>query len=393
MTLKAADTYKLLEPLPCIQGVGDCNVGTMQRDISLDDYIGYIFKFAIALAAFLAVIMIIWGGFEYMTSEIPSLKLEGKGRISNAIIGLLMVLASYLILATIDPRLVAINTKIPVIRICNEADLKLDAKSRDCIDTSSVAKFRSNLNKDLDELTKLTQETQQEVNLLVADRETKEKRIEELNLKNSSEAGLTEAELKELEALKQGITINTNAIYSTVAKEVGIISYQRVTEIMLKMDTTDEDIRNLRQYYDPKAEKIPNIPNAKDGGKLPTNTPNALQNHYNDNINKILKTDPEKAQMLANQRDFYIKLIEDQYELSDKAKSHKQQVLVQGSMSGPSTYANNTKYLKEHLAIETNNLNDVRHMNVVTSKTGITEKDYRIIIETKIKIINGALSR
>ncbi|MEK7213819.1 MAG: hypothetical protein AAB637_01755, partial [Patescibacteria group bacterium] len=52
------DKYTLLEPLPCIQGVGDCNVGTMQEEISLDDYIGYIFKFAIALAAFLAVIMI-----------------------------------------------------------------------------------------------------------------------------------------------------------------------------------------------------------------------------------------------------------------------------------------------------------------------------------------------
>jgi hypothetical protein len=112
----AEDKYTLLEPLPCIQGTGNnCAASTTISEISLDTYIGYIFKFAIAISAFLAVLMIIWGGFEIMLSEAIPAKMEGKSRVYNALIGLLMVLSSYLILRTIDPRLVEINTSIPTI--------------------------------------------------------------------------------------------------------------------------------------------------------------------------------------------------------------------------------------------------------------------------------------
>ena len=110
------DEYKLLEPLPCIEGVEKdgkaCEKGSTISSIKFDDYISYIFKFAIAISVFLAIIILIWGGFEYMTSEIPSQKSDGKSRMKNAIGGLIMVLASYLILQTIDPRLVEVNTQL-----------------------------------------------------------------------------------------------------------------------------------------------------------------------------------------------------------------------------------------------------------------------------------------
>ena len=95
----AADTYTLLTPLPCIDGVGaNCQPGTMQKEIDINNYILYVYKFALAASVFLAIIMIIWGGFEYITSEIPFIKSDGKSKITNAIAGLAMVLVSYLIL-------------------------------------------------------------------------------------------------------------------------------------------------------------------------------------------------------------------------------------------------------------------------------------------------------
>jgi hypothetical protein len=115
---QAQTNYTLLEPLPCIPGTGNnCTQGNTISQISLDTYIEYVFKFSIALAVFLAIVMIIWGGFEYMTSESPFGKSDGKSRITNAIIGLLGALVSYLILLTIDPRLVQINSRIDPIKI------------------------------------------------------------------------------------------------------------------------------------------------------------------------------------------------------------------------------------------------------------------------------------
>ena len=109
------DKYTLLEPLPCVEGIGNCDISKLQTEISINDYVGYVYKFSIALAVFLAVVMIIYGGFEYMLSEALPTKMDAKGRIWKAITGLIMVLASYLILRTIDPRFVQVYTTIPPI--------------------------------------------------------------------------------------------------------------------------------------------------------------------------------------------------------------------------------------------------------------------------------------
>ena len=123
LSAQAADTvvndkYTLLEPLPCIEGTGNnCVKNEPIKQIDFNTYLAYIFKFGIAIAGFLAIVMIIVGGFEYMLSEAPFAKTNGKDRMTNAIIGLLGVLTSYLILVTIDPRLVQINSALPRIEI------------------------------------------------------------------------------------------------------------------------------------------------------------------------------------------------------------------------------------------------------------------------------------
>lgn len=62
-----------------------------------------LFRIGIGIAAILAVLMIILGGFQYMTSDVPGAKSDGKTRIWGAIIGLLVILLSALILSIINP--------------------------------------------------------------------------------------------------------------------------------------------------------------------------------------------------------------------------------------------------------------------------------------------------
>ena len=117
-------SYTLLEPLPCVNGNGiDCVAGTQIEKVNFKDYVQYMFNLLIALAAVAAVFMIVWGGFEYMSAEAPGMKSDGLKKVENAIYGLLLVLCSYLILRTVDPRLVEIpSTLVKPLNIQYKAD-------------------------------------------------------------------------------------------------------------------------------------------------------------------------------------------------------------------------------------------------------------------------------
>ena len=82
------------------------NMGTTASQTSLVQFLGMVFDFGIAAAVVLALIMIIWGGIEYMTTDSWMGKDEGKTKITDALLGLGLALVSYLILYTINPALV-----------------------------------------------------------------------------------------------------------------------------------------------------------------------------------------------------------------------------------------------------------------------------------------------
>lgn len=97
--------YCMLAPLPGIDQSLD------QKNI-LGTYIPYLFNLLIGLSAVTAVVMIVIGGFQYMTTDAFQGKQDGKNRIKNAVIGLVLVIAAYLILYTINPNLLNINLNI-----------------------------------------------------------------------------------------------------------------------------------------------------------------------------------------------------------------------------------------------------------------------------------------
>jgi len=116
----ALPTYTLLEPLPCVPSQNPaaddpCTQGTageLQTKLNFKYYVQYLFNLAIALGAVAAVFMIVWGGFQYMSTDSWQGKGEGLEKVKNALLGLLLVLTSYIILRTIDPRLVEIPSSL-----------------------------------------------------------------------------------------------------------------------------------------------------------------------------------------------------------------------------------------------------------------------------------------
>ncbi len=78
--------------------------------IPLPDYVKYIFNFAIIIGGLIALVMIILGGTRYMASAgNPSLMADARDQIFSAIIGLFLLLGSYLILTTINPQLTTVT--------------------------------------------------------------------------------------------------------------------------------------------------------------------------------------------------------------------------------------------------------------------------------------------
>jgi hypothetical protein len=76
---------------------------------TLPQVLNAIMGWSVGLAAILAVIMLAIGGFNYMTSESVFKMGDAKEKISNAIIGLLIVLGAVFLLGYINPEITSMN--------------------------------------------------------------------------------------------------------------------------------------------------------------------------------------------------------------------------------------------------------------------------------------------
>ncbi len=244
-----AQKYTLLEPLPCIPEAGtNCAPGETIKEINIVGFVGYVFKFSIALAAFLAVLMIMWGGFEYVMSETPFGKSDGKERITNAIVGLLGILSSYLILATIDPRLVEIYTDIPPIQI----------------DTRDAVSFQRQLESNI---STLGEESRLESLKIEGDIKKNTEKIKGFEAQNEA-IGLSEEEEKEYQRLKEETRILKSNQIKVIANGAMDIQLKIALEnassdkFIGDKDTkarVDDALRVINQQYDTYSLKFREI--------------------------------------------------------------------------------------------------------------------------------------
>jgi hypothetical protein len=110
-----ATEYKLLEPIPYVSsqdGKPDCVKEDGSPCATANSYIPGIVKLVIAVAGALAVIKIIFGGIQYMSTGAFQGKTDAKKTIENAIWGLILILSAWLILYTINPDLVNLDFSI-----------------------------------------------------------------------------------------------------------------------------------------------------------------------------------------------------------------------------------------------------------------------------------------
>lgn len=98
------NVVELLAPLNPAAGNAVVSIGRVE------DYIKIAFPLFLAVAVALAVVMIAWGGLQHMLSRTGSGKSDGKDKIEHAIWGLILALAAWLILYTINPQI--LNTPL-----------------------------------------------------------------------------------------------------------------------------------------------------------------------------------------------------------------------------------------------------------------------------------------
>jgi len=337
-----AQEYTLLEPLPCVEGTGNnCTVdekgNQVMKEISLDTYINYIFKFSIALAAFLAVVMIIWGGFEYMLTDSVMTKGNAKGKIWNAVTGLILILSSYLILRTIDPRLVEIYSNIPPIKI-----------------TIDNPNFQEKLEERLDSLSSKYQE---DIKLLKDENEKKRAELAKLNEKEKNEGRLLDEEIVRQKTLTQEIKGNESKI-------IIISSEDQSTNLLL------ETIQNKDAIYKTYAD-------AKDKLKV----------IIKEDVEGLkARNDLEGAQKLEKQGKFYIDQMDEQGALAGNVLSAER--------GAGSRYAEQdlVKYEREYKELLSTEPTTDKKINEIKSDPHF-KSVYKTILEARINLLKNTLKK
>lgn len=129
----AQRSYSLLAPLPGLSVVLDNDLcreyvtqgkpvpgGSCDNQISW--FINLLIRFLIGLSVVVLVVKIIFEGYQYMVTDIPFIKANAKSKLFESFFGLLLAMSSYLILNTINPRLINGGVSIANLDLSIEED-------------------------------------------------------------------------------------------------------------------------------------------------------------------------------------------------------------------------------------------------------------------------------
>jgi cell wall-associated NlpC family hydrolase len=118
VTIERLVEPQLAVPIPNLK-FSDVTVSTLSGDSErvsipfLADYIQAVYDYAVGVAAALAAVMMMVGGFQYLTAGDSGRVSEAKKRITDALVGLILAMGAYTILSTTNSSL----TNLPDISI------------------------------------------------------------------------------------------------------------------------------------------------------------------------------------------------------------------------------------------------------------------------------------
>lgn len=131
LIIKAEETpcptgqYCLLEPLQ----IGDKVFKEFAATTPISGYVNIMFKIIIGVVGVLAVVMLVLGGVQYMSTDAISGKESGKETIQHALGGLVLALGAFIILNTINPDILSLNIGIePVTVVVGNDDIPLSVE-------------------------------------------------------------------------------------------------------------------------------------------------------------------------------------------------------------------------------------------------------------------------
>jgi len=118
--------YCFYNNAPIKLGVG---LGTLTQ-ANIAQYLAAAYQLGLGIAAALAVIFIMIGGFRYLSAAGGSGVEQGKEMIKNAVIGLVLAALSYTLLQTVNPDLLSL--RLPSVQLIKQCSIKpVDCGSRD----------------------------------------------------------------------------------------------------------------------------------------------------------------------------------------------------------------------------------------------------------------------
>jgi hypothetical protein len=110
-----AKSYHLLAPWPGLAVLMDPDLCMAQKKegklpegavCDVNGLLNFMFKIMIGLTAVLLVLRLMYDGYQYMVTDVPFLKASAKSGFFTSLTGLLLALSAYLLLNTINPKLV-----------------------------------------------------------------------------------------------------------------------------------------------------------------------------------------------------------------------------------------------------------------------------------------------
>lgn len=104
LTFAQVADYAPLAPIP--------QLTTSGNKVNINSFVPGAIKLGIGIAGALAVIFLMYGGVQYITTDSVANMGNAKDTIYNAIFGLLLAISSYAILYTINPKLVEFDFKL-----------------------------------------------------------------------------------------------------------------------------------------------------------------------------------------------------------------------------------------------------------------------------------------
>lgn len=84
---------------------------SLTSGIKLEQIVAWLYVFLVMISGLAAFVMIVWGGVQWMTSQgSPGQIGEAKDKIQKALLGLLLVLISFIVLQIINPELTLLKS-------------------------------------------------------------------------------------------------------------------------------------------------------------------------------------------------------------------------------------------------------------------------------------------